>query len=245
MSTELDKSLDEIIKEESNNKRNQSSRTGPNRRRGGSSRNQSSNKSPYSRNRPRNQPMAGGVVYPPMMMQNQAMMMQAVAAASGMGGTEQKGKIIISNLDYKVTESDLRELFQQVGHVRKAALNFDSRGKSKGNGEVVFSKSSDAYRAVEKYNGVTLDGRPMKIEVALTPSSGMPMQIPVPVPMIVPNTGRQGGMGRRGGRGRGAGGPNRRGPHGKDRTPASKEDLDSQMDDYMQIDPIAAPEDTK
>ncbi|OLY81778.1 THO complex subunit 4A [Smittium mucronatum] len=227
MSAEINKSLDEIIKDESKKKRS----SGPNRRRN-DNRSSGNGNSPYSRNRSRNAPY-GNMAYPNMMMPNQAMMMQPMV--SGIG-SDQKGKILISNLDYKVTEADLKELFQQIGSVRKATLNFDSRGKSKGNGEVWFNKLSDSYRAVEKYNGVTLDGRPMKIEVVVSSAAPVQMQIPVPVPMpmMMSNMNNRGNRSNRGGnRRRGRGG---RQGNSEKRTPASKEELDAEMDSYMQID---------
>lgn len=82
----------------------------------------------------------------------------------------ESGKIIITNLHQNVTERDLRELFGQVGTVRSASLNFDSRGVSQGSGSVVFARSEDAMNALRKYHGVTLDGRPMKIAIPFTPS---------------------------------------------------------------------------
>ncbi|OMJ25797.1 Aly/REF export factor 2 [Smittium culicis] len=238
MSAEINKSLDEIIKDESRKRRT----GGPSRRRN-DGRSSNNGNSPYSRGRSRNGPSSNIFVYPGMMMPNQQMMMQPMAPA--MGTPDQKGKVLISNLDFKVTEADLRELFQQVGSVRKATLNFDSRGKSKGNGEVWFSKVSDSYRAVEKYNGVTLDGRPMKIEVVVPSVNPLQMQmpIPVPVPMMMPNMYNRGRPNQNNSRGNRGG--NRRNTRGgkrgtsEKRTPASKDDLDAQMDSYMQVEETA------
>lgn len=69
------------------------------------------------------------------------------------------GKIFVNNLHFNVSEADLKELFAQVGPVRTAALNFDSRGVSNGTGVVIFARTSDALAAMKKYNGVTLDGK--------------------------------------------------------------------------------------
>jgi len=44
-------------------------------------------------------------------------------------------------------------------------------GKSKGTGQVIFIRSNDARRAINKYNNVELDGRPMKIEMVLSSSA--------------------------------------------------------------------------
>ncbi|KAI7821842.1 hypothetical protein BX661DRAFT_132017, partial [Kickxella alabastrina] len=89
------------------------------------------------------------------------------------------GKILISNLDFNVTEADLRDLFSQVGPVSRATLNFGPTGKSKGTGEVHFRNASHAKVALDKYNNVTLDNRPMRIEVVFNPSAVVP-------PMMMP-----------------------------------------------------------
>merc|ERR1719428_1609401 len=119
-------------------------------------------------------------------------------------------------------------------------MNYDSTGRSLGTTDVVFVKREDAIKALKTYNGVPLDGRAMKIvmavdikEVERSParSSGFGSQ----------NGGgfRNGGYGSfrsergrgdRGGRGRGRGG---RGGRGRDREPApSKDDLDNDLDSY-------------
>lgn len=81
---------------------------------------------------------------------------------------DEGSKIMISNLEYKVTEKDLKELFSEIGPIHSASLNFDQNGRSKGSGQVIFKNKNDASRAAEKYNNVTLDGRAMKIEIVLS-----------------------------------------------------------------------------
>ncbi|KAI8319960.1 RNA-binding domain-containing protein, partial [Martensiomyces pterosporus] len=139
------------------------------------------------------------------------------------------GKIIISNLDFGVTEADLRELFSQVGPVRRASLNFGPSGKSKGSGEVQFKNPAHAALAVERYHGVTLDGRTMKIELAFNPMAQ------VAASAAPSNKGRRNtsnndpnaSSSRRGGR-RGG----RRNDDVK-RPAATKESLDADLDSYM------------
>tara|TARA_B110000305_G_scaffold240961_1_gene313223 strand:- start:1061 stop:1675 length:615 start_codon:yes stop_codon:yes gene_type:complete len=58
-----------------------------------------------------------------------------------------------------------QELFAQVGQVKSAGLNFDQNGRSKGTAEVVLARRQDATQAIKTYNGVKLDGRPLKIEL--------------------------------------------------------------------------------
>jgi len=72
-------------------------------------------------------------------------------------------KISISNLDYGVTEDDLKDLFQQVGDVKKATIHYDRSGRSEGTGDVIFARKGDAEEAIKKFNGVELDKKAMKI----------------------------------------------------------------------------------
>ena len=58
-----------------------------------------------------------------------------------------------------------QELFSQVGAVKKAGLNFDQNGRSKGTAEVILARRQDAVQAIKTYNGVKLDGRPLRIEL--------------------------------------------------------------------------------
>lgn len=44
-----------------------------------------------------------------------------------------------------------------------AVLNYDRSGRSSGTGTVIFQRKNDAARAVDRFNNVALDGRPMKL----------------------------------------------------------------------------------
>ncbi|OUM58687.1 hypothetical protein PIROE2DRAFT_15974 [Piromyces sp. E2] len=127
-------------------------------------------------------------------------------------------KIMISNLEYKVTEKDLRELFNDIGPIRSVSLNFDHNGRSKGSGQVVFVRRGDAKRASDKYNNVTLDGRAMKIEIVLSSTAAA---------AVASRSGRKGGPrnGRR----------NNRFNKNKEQQ-KSAEQLDAEMDAYMATD---------
>jgi len=71
----------------------------------------------------------------------------------------------IDNLEYTVSDDDLRNLFEVIGPLKKASIHYDRSGRSDGSGEVNFIKRADAVRAQKKYNGVALDGKPMKISL--------------------------------------------------------------------------------
>nr|XP_034591417.1 THO complex subunit 4B-like isoform X3 [Setaria viridis] len=86
-------------------------------------------------------------------------------AAPMAGVLEEPTRLYISNLDYAVSNDDIKELFSDVGDIKRYSINYDRSGRSKGTAEVVFSRRSDALAAVKRYNNVQLDGKPMKIEI--------------------------------------------------------------------------------
>ncbi|KAI4368823.1 hypothetical protein MLD38_017338 [Melastoma candidum] len=154
-------------------------------------------------------------------------------------------KLYISNLDYGVSNEDIKELFSEVGDLKRHTIHYDRSGRSKGTAEVVFSRRTDALAAVKRYNNVQLDGKPMRIEIV-----GTNLVTPV-VPAVTngsfaaPNVGFgnmnglfRGGSGRGSAfsRGRGGAGGRRSGQgrgRGRDRgEKLSAEDLDADLEKY-------------
>jgi len=74
-------------------------------------------------------------------------------------------KIIIDNLDFGVTDDDMKELFEEFGNIKRVSVLFNSHGKSTGSAEIVFRRPEFANDAQVQYDGVLLDGRPMHITV--------------------------------------------------------------------------------
>uniref|UniRef100_A0A1J3ETN6 THO complex subunit 4A n=1 Tax=Noccaea caerulescens TaxID=107243 RepID=A0A1J3ETN6_NOCCA len=158
-------------------------------------------------------------------------------------GIETGTKLYLSNLDYGVMNEDIKELFAEVGELKRYTVHFDRSGRSKGTAEVVFSRRGDALAAVKKYNDVQLDGKPMKIEIVGTNLQTAAAPSARPGNGNVNGASRRGGQGRggqqRGGGGRGGGGRGGGGGGGRGRRPGkgpaekiSAEDLDADLDKY-------------
>ena len=77
----------------------------------------------------------------------------------------------VGNLDLQVTTEDISELFGELGALKSAAVQTKPDGKSKGFALVTYRRKADAETALDKYNGVPLDGKPLKITLQsnLTP----------------------------------------------------------------------------
>ncbi|KAL9249233.1 THO complex subunit 4D-like protein [Drosera capensis] len=95
-------------------------------------------------------------------------------AAAGITRSETDAKLFVSNLDSRVSNDDIRELFSEIGELKRYAIHFDRNGRPSGSAEVVYGRRSDAFAALKRYNNVQLDGRPMKIEI-LGPNSEAPL----------------------------------------------------------------------
>jgi len=108
-------------------------------------------------------------------------------------------RMYVGNLSYQTTETDLTNLFEQVGPVESANIITDrDTGRSKGFGFVEMG-NEDAEKAIAQFNGTELNGR------ALTVNEARPREE------------RSGGGGRGGyggGRGGGGGGGRDRGGYG-------------------------------
>uniref|UniRef100_A0A5B7AAH8 Putative THO complex subunit 4A n=1 Tax=Davidia involucrata TaxID=16924 RepID=A0A5B7AAH8_DAVIN len=171
---------------------------------------------------------------------------QAMAYPGQVGGRassiETGTKLYVSNLEYGVSNEDLKELFSEVGDLKRFSIHYDRSGRSKGTAEVVFSRRQDGLSAVKRYNNVQLDGKPMKIEIVgtniVTPAVPQPADGTFGNINGVPRSGQRrggalgrtrGGGGSGGGRGLERGRGQGRGGRGEK---VSAEDLDADLEKY-------------
>jgi len=76
-------------------------------------------------------------------------------------------KLFIGNIEWGVTEDDLKELFGKHGEIEEAIIIKDNMsGRSKGFGFITFSNEEDADKAMEELNGYELNERSLVVNEA-------------------------------------------------------------------------------
>lgn len=75
--------------------------------------------------------------------------------------------IYISNLSYNITDSDLKELFEDYGTISSAKVITDKfTGKSRGFGFVEMPDDAQGTKAIEELNQAEYDGKVISVSVA-------------------------------------------------------------------------------
>jgi RNA recognition motif-containing protein len=98
-------------------------------------------------------------------------------------------KLYVGNLPFKVREEDLQTLFQQAGTVETVNIIRDKiSGQSRGFAFVEMASAEDAQKAIEMFNGHSMENREIIVNEARPQA---------PRPPRGPGGGGRGGYGRR------------------------------------------------
>jgi RNA recognition motif-containing protein len=75
--------------------------------------------------------------------------------------------IFVANLNFKLQDEELREIFETYGEVESARIiNDRSTGRSKGFGFVEMTNDDEANAAINALNNSEVDGRNLVVKVA-------------------------------------------------------------------------------
>lgn len=75
--------------------------------------------------------------------------------------------IYVGNLDFKVDERELEEVFTEYGNVSSAKVIMDKfTGRSKGFGFVEMENQDDANKAIQELDGTTFENRKITVNEA-------------------------------------------------------------------------------
>ncbi|TAL49273.1 RNA-binding protein [Patescibacteria group bacterium] len=76
-------------------------------------------------------------------------------------------KLYVGGIPYSSTDTDVRDVFAQVGEVESVQIVTDrATGRSRGFGFVTMKEDADADRAIEMWNGKDFQGRKLTVNVA-------------------------------------------------------------------------------
>lgn len=82
-------------------------------------------------------------------------------------------RLYVGNLSFHTSEDTLRSAFSACGQVDRVDIPTDREtGRARGFAFVTMSSSGDATRAISDLDGSTLDGRPLRVNVAQERTQG-------------------------------------------------------------------------
>lgn len=77
-------------------------------------------------------------------------------------------KLLVRNLDRKLSETELRTMFESHGLVQSCTIVMDQKtGLSKGFGFVEMPKSGEAKAAMKQLNGTSVSGQAIRVKKAV------------------------------------------------------------------------------
>ncbi|KAL1139576.1 hypothetical protein AAG570_006558, partial [Ranatra chinensis] len=89
-------------------------------------------------------------------------------------------RCFVANLDYKVDEKKLREVFRLAGRVISAEISMDKEGKSRGFGVVEYEHPVEAVQAISMFNNQLLFDRRLSVRMDRVgdKGDGLPAKLP-------------------------------------------------------------------
>ena len=76
-------------------------------------------------------------------------------------------RLFVGNLSFKLTESDLLDVFSPYGDVMQVRIILDREtGRPRGFGFVTMGSEEDANKAIAALNGQEIEGRPLTVNIA-------------------------------------------------------------------------------
>jgi THO complex subunit 4 len=158
------------------------------------------------------------------------------------GPANRESKILVSNLPTDVDEPMIKEYFAKTaGAIKRVVLTYGPNGQSRGIATIIFARADGASNAAKKCEGLSVDGRKLRVEVVID-AANAPVAEPVkPLNERVTQTKAQPKPANadkpRGAATRGRGAKRGRGGKARSNRPkATQETLDAEMDVYMGYD---------
>lgn len=74
-------------------------------------------------------------------------------------------RLLVRNLTKKVTNAELKELFQKAGPLKRCGINYNEVGDTKGTADIEYFSENDAFKAQAKFNNKSVHGVPIRIEI--------------------------------------------------------------------------------
>jgi len=72
----------------------------------------------------------------------------------------------MGNLSFKTDEYAIEEFFHGFGSIKDVRISYDKQGHSNGFAHIEFENSEEAYEAMDSLDGLELDGRLVRLEIA-------------------------------------------------------------------------------
>jgi RNA recognition motif-containing protein len=92
---------------------------------------------------------------------------KSIPGSAGEGQSEMEIRIYVGNLAKSTTQDEINALFAQEGEVTSVDLVKDrNSGLSKGFAFVAMTSQESADKAISKYNGYSLAGNELKVNIA-------------------------------------------------------------------------------